>query len=301
MKKEHTWGLPIAAYLFLGGLGGGMMVVSAAAHLFFGMKGIFMVGDFVTAVLIGLGSGLLIFDLGRPLQFWRVLSKQRAILTFGAWMLSLFMVFSIVYGSCNLSFLPWYGVEGLSSALGWVCLVLGLGVVIYTGIFLGTIKARPFWNGPALPILFLVSGLSTGIAAQSLLIHFWPLGSTETTQATVERFLRASDIGLLVLEVIVVMVYVLIMRTSTTVSTAKAAATWLSGSKALPFWGGVIVIGLFCPLVLYAISGIVALVVAPVFVLIGGLILRFLVVYTDDRISLPGEEILYELRQIAGF
>ncbi len=290
MKNEHYWGWPIASYLFLGGLGGGMMVVSTAADLFFGVGDIFVVGNFIAALFIGLGSGLLIFELGRPYQFWRVFSKEKAILTVGAWMLSLFIVFGIVYGSFWLYFLPWYGMEWLRLTLGYICLVLGLGVAIYTGVFLGTMNARPFWNGPALPVLFLVSGLSTGIAAQALLIHFWPIGGSGTGLATIESFLRASDIGLLLLEGIILIVYVLTMRTSTTVFAARAAATWLNGSRVLPFWGGVVVLGLICPLVLYTIGIDITLILAPLCVLIGGLILRFLVVYTDDRTMLPGEE-----------
>ena len=105
-----------------------------------------------------------------------------------------------------------YGFSG-SQLLGWLCLLLGLGVVLYTGIFLGTMRARPFWNGPALPILFLLSGLSTGIGMQSILVLIRPLGNT----LTIERLLRASDIGLLVLEIIVLIVYVLTMRSSATV------------------------------------------------------------------------------------
>ena len=79
MKKEHTWAWPIASYLFLGGLGGGMAIVSAVADLFFGMGGIFAMGPFVAAVIIGLGSGLLVFELGRPLRFWRVVVTEKAI------------------------------------------------------------------------------------------------------------------------------------------------------------------------------------------------------------------------------
>ena len=293
MKIERSWGWPIASYLFLGGLGSGIMVVSTLSDLFLGIGGIFAIGNFVAAILVGLGSGLLVFDLGRPLYFWRVFSKENAILTVGAWMLSLFIVIGIIYGSFWLPFLPWYGMEGLRVALAWVCLLIGLGVLIYTGVFLGTMKARPFWNGPTLPVLFLVSGLSTGIATQALLVRFWPLGISSSAVAVVESFLRASDIVLLVLEVVVLMLYVLTMRLSTTVFAARAAATWLNGNKMLPFWGGIVVLGLVLPLVLYVMGNIITLILAPLTVLVGGLILRFLVVYTDDRTLLPGEEKFY--------
>jgi protein NrfD len=267
-----------------------MMVISSVADLFFDMGSTFALGIFVAAIITVLGSGLLVFDLGRPLHFWRVFSREKAEMTFGAWMLSLLVVCGIIYGSCWLVSSPWYGLEGLRLVFAWICLLLGLGTAIYTGVFLGTIKARPFWNGPTLPILFLILGLSTGIAAQIILVHFWSWGGSVGELARVEGFLRISNIGLLVLEIIVLMSYVLIMRYSTSVSSAKIAATWLNGNKMLPFWVGIVGIGLVCPLALYAVGSGIILILAPVAVLIGGLILRFLVVYTDDRTLLPGEE-----------
>jgi len=290
MIKERTWGWPIASYLFLGGLGGGMLVVSSAADLFLDMGNAFSLGTLVAAVIIGLGSGLLIFDLGRPLYFWRVFSREKAILTIGAWMLNLAIICGLVYGSTLLVFSPWHGMAGLQTVFAWICLILGVCVAIYTGVFLGTIKARPFWNSPALPILFLVSAVSTGLAAQSLLVHFWAFGATESEVAIIASLLHSADIGLLVLEIIVLMVYVLIMRYSTTVSTAQIAATWLSGSKRVPFWGGMMCLGLVLPIVFYLVPTSATLLLAAALVLVGGIILRFLVVYTDERVMLPGEE-----------
>lgn len=290
MKKERTWGWPIAGYLFLGGLGGGMLVVSAAAELFFDTGSAFATGTFAAAIVIGLGSGLLIFDLGRPFYFWRVFSREKAILTVGAWMLSLAIVCGLIYGATLLVFSPWHDFEGLRLVFAWICLLLGVGVAIYTGVFLGAIKARPFWNSPALPILFLVSALSTGLAGQSLLVHFWAFGATESEVIKIAGFLHGSEIGILVLEIIVLMVYVLMMRYATTLSSSQIAATWLSGSKRVPFWGGMLGLGLVLPILLYLVPGSITSLLASALVLVGGIILRFLVVYTDERVLLPGEE-----------
>ncbi|MFC2057219.1 NrfD/PsrC family molybdoenzyme membrane anchor subunit [Chloroflexota bacterium] len=290
MKKEKTWTWPIGSYLFLGGLGGGMMAISAVADLFFDMGNAFALGTLAAAIIIGIGSGLLVFDLGRPFYFWRVFSREKAILTVGAWVLTLAIVCGLIYGSLLLVFSPWHSFEGLRLVFAWICLLLGVGVAIYTGIFLGTIKARPFWNSPALPILFLISAVSTGLAGQSLLIHFWALGATESQVTTIASFLHLSDIGLLVLEIIVLMVYVLIMRYSTTVPSAQIATSWVSGSKKLQFWGGLVFLGLILPIVFYLVPGSVTYLLAAALVLVGGIILRFLVVYTDDRVLLPGEE-----------
>lgn len=290
MREEYSWGWPIAGYLFLGGQGGGMLVVAAAADLFFNMGSAFAPGAMAAAIIIALGSGLLMFDLGRPLYFWRVFSRERAIIAIGAWMLSLTIICGLVYGLLLLRSSPWQNLEGLRIIFACICLLLGTGAAVYTGIFLGTIKARPFWNSPALPVLFLVSAVSTGLAGQSLLIHISAPGVSETDLTAIFSLLHGVDIGLLVLEIIILMVYVLMMRYSTTLTSGRIASIWLSGRMKIQFWGGIVFLGLVLPVVLYIISADFTYILAAALVLVGGIILRFLVVFTNERVPMPGEE-----------
>ena len=184
MKTEHYWGWPIAGYLFLGGLGGGVIIISSAADLFFGRGDVFGLGCLISAALIALGSSLLIFELGRPARFWRVFSTQKAIMTAGAWMLSLLIGTSFLQFTFWPDFSPWRSLLGLRQALAALNLLLGLGVCTYTGILLGSLKPRRFWNTPALPVLFLISGISTGTALQSLLAGFWPFAGVPSAVST---------------------------------------------------------------------------------------------------------------------
>ena len=55
-------------------------------------------------------------------------------------------------------------------------------------------------------------------------------------------------------------------------------------------WGGMLFSGLVLPIVFYLVPTSATLLLAAALVLIGGIILRFLVVYTDERVLLPGEE-----------
>lgn len=291
MKKELTWSWPIASYLFLGGLGGGIAIISAIADIFLDVGGIFAMGPLIAAVLIALGSGLLVFELGVPFRFWRVIiTKKIAEMTVGAWMLSLLMVSGLIYSSFWLDFLPWYGMEVPRLIFAWICLILGVGVSLYTGVFLGTMKSRPFWNGPTLPVIFLILSLSTGTAAQVLIINFWRFSGTAGQIGEIISILAAANIGLLIFELIVLLLYVIMMRTSVAVYTSRQAASWLNGSKAIPFWGGVVLAGIILPIILYSLQAAAAAIAAAFLVLVGGVVLRFLVVYTEDRLMLPGEE-----------
>jgi len=48
--------------------------------------------------------------------------------------------------------------------IAWVMMGLAVTLGIYTGILLSAFNARPLWNTSLLGPLFLVSGLSTGVA-----------------------------------------------------------------------------------------------------------------------------------------
>ena len=78
--------------------------------------------------------------------------------------------------------------------------------------------------------------------------------------------------------------------------TAKAVATrWVKGKTAPLFWVGMIGFGLVIPLILYVggADSAASTVVAPVLVLCGGLLLRYLCVYSDERAEIPGENRYY--------
>jgi formate-dependent nitrite reductase membrane component NrfD len=287
MKDQRTWGWPVIGYLFLGGLGGGVIIISSAADLFWGEGEQFALGSLLAGVILALGAGLLLFDLGRPLQFWRIFSRQKVIMTFGAWMLSALIVTSILYFSFWISFSPWRDLILVRQMLAWLNIVLGLGVCIYTGISLGHMKSRPFWNSQVLPILFLVSALSTGIAVQSLFVGDWPysgIKGLEDTYALLKHF----NIGILLLELIIIFVYVFMMRTSSGKEARIIAEGWLVGRKKLAFWGGIIGMGLLIPGGLYFITGIELSLISAC-ILLGGLILRSLLVFSDERRKLPDE------------
>lgn len=293
-SEKHVWGWPIASYLFVGGLAGGMTVLGTSADLFFGMGDVFAFAVLGAMILAAAGSSLLMFDLGRPLQFWRVFSKQKAVLTFGAWSLTVLMLMNIVYFTFWTPWFPWADAEGARKVVGAICSLVGLGVMLYTGVMLSSLKARPFWNTPALPVLFTISGLSTGAAANSLLAGIWPFSGTEETLAAAHEALHTLDIGLVIFELIVVLLYVVMMYTSSNTTARVAAGKWLSGEYSKAFWGGLVFLGLLVPLAFYAIGGALAAVWAPVLAIIGGLILRFLIVFSDDRRMTNGEARYWE-------
>lgn len=304
--KHHYWEPPIALYLFLGGLAGGILFLSAIFNSIVvpGNTEIFAFPVFWSLVAIAIGCVFLVVDLGQPGVFWRVWTTATSIIKWGATFLVIAAVFALLF---FLAFIgdAWSFFAPLSNALkpaADIFLIIagffGLCIMMYTGIMLSTLKAHAFWATPALPVLFTVSAISTGCAAIVLSLGGWPAAVTpEALEAgeTVLHTLHTVDIILVVTELIILMTMVLSFLGAGNVTAKKAAKRWVCGSYAVAFWGGMVAVGLVIPLILYVGgSGAAAEVVAPVLVLCGGCLLRFLVVNTDDRAPIPGEIRYYE-------
>ena len=157
-------------------------------------------------------------------------------------------------------------IRGLRSAN----LVLGIGLGIYTGILLGTLGARPLWNSSILGPLFLVSGISTGAAFMML----FPVNHEEHV------FLRKWDMMAILAELSLIILFFIGLMTSGS-QTAQAAGMFLGGPYTAVFWSVVVIVGLIIPFGMKLMEikkDLNPSIFAPLFILFGGLALRWLLV-----------------------
>ncbi len=309
--RKHYWELPIFMYLFLGGLGGGIMFLSmifsgivypnntdVTAALWFPM--------FVALACLAVGCFFLVFELGQPLSFIYVFTNStKSVIGHGARLLLSAMLFGFVWwiawlpttgpfsflagGLPFFQFLQWF--SGPCMLIAGLC---GLCIMMYTGIMLSTLKAHSFWATPALPVLFTVSALSTACAAIMLSVGLHPEMGTAAMVEVIEEirsYVHTSDIFLILVEMAVLLTMILSFLGAGNNVQNKVAHRWVHGSYAIGFWGGMICVGLGIPLLLNLFgSGVATHVVAPVLALCGGCLLRALCVYSDDRAEVPGED-----------
>ena len=304
--KHHYWEPPIALYLFLGGLAGGILFLAAIFNSF-GVPGyaeVFALPVLVSLVCVAIGCVFLVVDLGQPGVFWRVWTTSKSIIKWGATFLVIAAVFALLF---LLAFIgdAWPIFAGLSGLLKpaadfflIVAGFFGLCIMMYTGIMLSTLKAHAFWATPALPVLFTISAISTGCAAIVLSIGGWPAAMTLESLFVSEivlEILHVVDIVLVIAELIVLLTMVLSFAGAGNETAKAAARRWVKGSYAGLFWVGMVGLGLVVPLVMYIGGGhsAAATLVAPILVLCGGCLLRFMVVNTDDRAEIPGENRYY--------
>lgn len=311
--RHHYWEWPIPTYLFLGGLGGGIFCLIMILSMC-----VYPTEPVIPAVLtlpaligigcIGFGTVMLVVDLGQPAVFYRAFIKSTSVLAWGARLLTICAIFSVLW---FCSFLPWDWWSPIANFLAmfraltlFIAGVSGTCIMLYTGIFLSTLKAHAFWATPALPVLFTVSALSTACAAITIFVGGWPfeVNTTDLSAAytavaamhVVREILHVVDIILVAVEIVVLLVMVLSFLGAGNKTANQVAHKWVHGSYAPFFWVGMMGIGLVIPEFIYIfLGGIATLYVAPIMILCGGLLLRFLVVNSDERAPLPGENRYY--------
>ncbi len=267
--KSIEWGFLIVNYLFLGGLSAGLFFVSALATLM--QKNgttphytrIARYGALLAPWPVMLGCLLLVFDLGNWYRFYKLFLHFRwtSPMSIGSWLLIIFNAVSLVY------LFAWLSAEErnalfarLPRRLGWLqrfnrdvskwvrplamaALPLSVGVGIYTGVLLGAVQSRPFWNTNLVAQLFLTSALSTGCA---LMIFVLVITCREMEFSGV-RLLCALDIFFLALEFFIVVPYIIHGQLSTQ-AVQDSLKLILGGPFTLLFWVFFLAMGVLLPL-----------------------------------------------------
>ena len=314
MNQELLWGLPVVAYLFLAGTGAGAATVSASVLLRGGGGGfggqhyaIARYGAFAAPLPVIIGCGLLVLELGsfqaghwfRWLNLYMVINLSP--MSIGTWLLTLFIGTSLVYAYTFVPQAPGLGEwrDPLRTALAWINVPLGIMVAVYTGVLLGAMPSRPFWNSPILALLFLISALSTGVAVIVLLRALFPSRRAaasrpgEDSKAVNEStyLLTASDVMLIGFELVAIFLF--LMFAYLTVGDVRHAVEVIlfGGSLATIFWFGVVLVGLLIPALIEIFYVVPKLlyhrefkapkgveIIVPIAVLIGGFMLRYVVV-----------------------
>lgn len=301
MAEKLNWGFIIAFYLFLGGLSAAAFYVAAIAD-YIGkdrFKNVSRIGAYIVPVPIIIGIFMLIMDLGKPQKFWYLMFQTGPInqglifqpgsaLSIGIWLLDGFLVI------CGLVYpLMWLAEEKIGRNIPLISAFAGkaelrrkialLGlpfsilVAVYTGVLMAA-TSQPIWsNTPFLPVLFVVSASSTGIAAIIMMMY---LTGVDDNDAVIR--LEKGDNLLIQLEMAVVALMFAVLFFSS--GTTAAAAKLVFGSYSILFWLGFIVVGLLLPYMIQARnitahgpSAKTLTFVSSILVLLGGFYLRYII------------------------
>ena len=244
----------IVWYLVLAGAGSGALAVasvgefrrSSAEGPVAGPAPLGRAGFVVAPPLVALAGFVLMLDLGRPERIWGVvLHPFHSVASIGAFSLTVTFVLAAATVVCLF-------VWKRPGAAGVRALLVGniafaLVTMTYSGLLLSTLRAVPFWDTPLIPLLFVVSSLSSGVA--SIMVAGFFL-STDDRGADA---LWASSTALSLIE-LVVLVALLVQAAVSGVAAQHALGELLYGSAALLFWPGIVAAGIVFPVVCHALS-----------------------------------------------
>lgn len=284
MSYEPVWGGIIAWYLFLAGLGGGAFVASAYLR-WKHPEAVNMrrAGHLIAPAVVIAGLLLLMLDaeagLHNPLRFALLLSNFGSVMSWGVVFLAGFTLVALAVAVLDIL------KKAVPKALEIAGVALGLCVAVYTGALLGVANTFPLWNNALLPILFLVSALSTGMAAVML---YGALARPDEF-ARVES-LKRTHFALPLIELLLVASLLFITGFNSSAGSASVSSL-LVGDYALPFWIAFLAVGLVAPAAIEAWSmlgasdaferstqGRVAAAGSEIGVLMGGWVLRYLLI-----------------------
>lgn len=312
----HIWGWEIPAYLFLGGLVAGLMVL-AGYHILKARdhqeRASYPFAPMLGVVLLSLGMNALFLDLANKVNVWRLYLtfQPTSPMSWGSWILLLvypaLLCAAILHPPEHVPFgqrlldlvrrwSAWMQArQRLVQAVGLANLAGGIALGIYTGILLGAFGARPLWNSAILGPLFLFSGLSTAAALMHLLSMITRRKTDEEpsyADVVLAGFFRLlnpdrgghlmmrADASFLTIELGILGLWLIGLASGTAVQ-QQAAGLVLGGPYTAGFWAAVVGTGILAPLLLQylELAGRIRHTVVPaILVLCGGFFLRVVLV-----------------------
>lgn len=295
MTFEPIWGWIIASYLFLAGLGGGAFASAAYLRLRKPqLVHLIRYGRVIAPITVIIGLVLLMFDatagFHNPLRFVFLLTNFGSVMTWGVVFLGAFTVVSLIVMIMDLlgkglKIPKWLDVIGA---------VLGICVCVYTGCLLGVAKTFPLWNNALLPVLFLVSAVSTGMAAMLLVSIF--LAPKEFDAAVP---FKKFHFFLPIFELFLVACLLFITANNAEDAGWTSVMNLVAGSCSIGFWVVFVLIGLVVPTIMEwkvlfnsskvdeeSKAGHQMSVASDFFILVGGFTLRLLVLLAAMPITI---------------
>ena len=254
-------GVLIAFAMFFGGISGGLYLASL---VFDSMLGMFIA--WILAMVAGMTD---MAHLSKPLRFWRMLLRLKTSwISRGFALIWLFLGFAVVQLALS------YWAPGTAETVFKVFAgILAFGVAIYSGFVVSFVGGIKLWNSAIIPILFVVAGLTGGLAV--LLIA-----------ASDSAYLGMAIYNVVLIALVGYAVFIAIYLWATTYESKAArdsVTRILKGNVAPMFWLGVVLLGIVLPILLilpYSLSdstSTVAFYIAAAGAILGGVALRYVI------------------------
>jgi len=262
-------------------------------------------------LVFDLGAGM-----REPWRIFFMFTNFSSVMTWGIWILTLFLPLCFLYGLLELMHnqpgilawmrerlsrltrrwrppsrlsrflpkslptlpetLPYRRIKRVVCSVGCV---LAVGTAVYTGVLLAVVKAVPLWNTPVLPVLFLVSAISTGMGLS------FDLAATLSVPDIHRRYGAMPLVHMFVIGLeVVLLALLMIVSLNRGGEAAESARLILMGDWRAIFWILVIGLGMLYPFMVHLNAfarhrhGFFSGILSGVGVVVAGLFIRYLIV-----------------------
>jgi len=309
-----TWSWAIYLYLWMAGMAGGAYFAAFLAMRFTGLAGkkLLKLATCVGIPLAVIGVILLVVELGQPLRFWHLFTQFDVLspMSMGTWILLIWVAIAVVmtilwWAESRLSIETAGSMGTLINGLSWIEVIFSVLLIAYTGVLLA-VSSQPLWASTALlPALFVASAVSTGVAVIivcALVLNAVNKGAFFELKLAINQITGSTDwsipnriIGrlaevdaiVIIVELAVLIGYAIWLATSSMTGAGDALGLLTTGTLAVPFWLGIVLVALLIPLGLEitnwgkelerkAVLG--AIMASSACVVLGGLVLRAVIV-----------------------
>lgn len=256
-------GIMIAFAFFLGGIAGGLYLAS----LFFNS----LLGMLIAWLAAGVMGLVDMAHLSKPTRFWRMILKpQTSWISRGFIFIWLFLGFAAI----QMALTYWLPATGVETAFKVLAGIVAFGVAAYSGFVVGYVGAIRIWSSAVVPILFVVAGLTGGMALLLL----------ASQGESADRIIAVADALLIALIVYAVSLAIYLWITTYESHVARdSAMLLLRGNIAPVFWIGVVLLGIVAPIaviapfVLTQEVQVAAFIISAICIIIGGVALRYVI------------------------
>ncbi|OGP88733.1 MAG: hypothetical protein A2156_09605 [Deltaproteobacteria bacterium RBG_16_48_10] len=311
LRPQKEWREIIAIYLYLAGMGAGSFIIGILIHwgTLIDWLGVKLNLPFIPSIdlfgytlnlskvpilwgpiMVAIGTPFLVLDLGIKWRFlYACLNPRTSWVARGFIILSIFIIIGLALFAKSILPFEWLHPESLLwRIIEIIAFAFAFGTAIYTGILLKATKSIPLWNTNLLPLLFLVSALSTG----SMAIILSTLGTgLFSHEAGALKVLMGGEQVLVVLEGIVFYLF-LSQRYRAAEQGKDSVRLLLFGEMKLIFWGGIVLLGFIFPVILENIASffpgnLMLIFVAGILLLFGGFFLRWGILHSGIKDQIP--------------
>lgn len=227
--------------------------------------------------LLAFGALCLMFDLGRLDRVLSLLlSPSPTYITVGVFALVVLGVCGAVLAGARFLYAPLFD-RRVVAGVEVVAVAAAFAVMVYTGLLLQGIGGVALWRSPLVPVLFVLSSASCGVAVL-LVVSLFSEADAQVLRCT--RDLLRVDLAVIVLEAAVAALFAWLALANAHPGVAVSMERLIEGDLVALWWVGFVACGLLVPCAVELTverrgpDARMTLVAAAVLVLVGGFCLR---------------------------